>query len=227
MRAMVIALALATPVVAAPAPRRAAVAPNWVATVSVTPQGGYRMGNPAAATKLVEYGSLTCPHCRAFHAEATAELRAMVATGKLSFEFRPYVLNPADFVATTLVRCASPRVAVARIDSFFARQEEWASPFFELSEDAQTQVAAAPDAGRVLALAKAAGLDRFVAAHGVPEAELAQCLTNRALIDQVEKQQEAAAATGVNSTPTFFVNGARESAATWALLEPKLRAATR
>ena len=55
----------------------------------MTPEGGFRMGNPAAPIKLVEYGSLACPHCR--HFEETGYkplLQTYVRTGRVSYEFR-------------------------------------------------------------------------------------------------------------------------------------------
>ncbi|HEX2762279.1 MAG TPA: thioredoxin domain-containing protein, partial [Allosphingosinicella sp.] len=72
MKALLAAAALAgaalgsAPADAAPVRRSAPVARDWTRTVVATPEGGFRMGNPAARVKLVEYGSLTCGHCAAF-----------------------------------------------------------------------------------------------------------------------------------------------------------------
>ena len=54
---------------AASAPIKPIAAPNngdWSEMVSETPEGGFVMGNPNAPVKLVEYGSMTCPHCAEF-----------------------------------------------------------------------------------------------------------------------------------------------------------------
>ena len=81
---------------AAPA-KKAAAASDWTKTVTVTPDGGYRMGNPAAPVKLVEYGSLTCGACGRFAQEGVPQLVSKyVRTGRVSFEFRNYVRDPAD-----------------------------------------------------------------------------------------------------------------------------------
>src|SRR4051812_932713 len=64
---------------AAPPPAR----PNWVQTVVRTPEGGYRMGNPAARIALIEYGSRTCPHCALFDAQGVPALTSKyVANGQ-------------------------------------------------------------------------------------------------------------------------------------------------
>src|SRR5262245_41461876 len=57
---------------------------DWSETIVETPEGGFRMGNPDAAIKLVEYASLTCPHCRDFTKAAAEPLKAnYVRTGKV------------------------------------------------------------------------------------------------------------------------------------------------
>ena len=84
---------------AASAPPRKAAAADWTRTVAMTPAGGFRMGNPAAKATLIEYGSLTCPHCGHFAAEATPEIRSLVRSGELSFEYRSFVLNAPDVAA--------------------------------------------------------------------------------------------------------------------------------
>ena len=104
MLAALALLAVAVPsldAVAAPATRKAARAAvsksvDWTKRVVVTADGGFLVGNPAAKVKLVEYGSLSCPSCQRFHQEAIAGLRARVATGNVSFEFRPFGVHSAD-----------------------------------------------------------------------------------------------------------------------------------
>ena len=69
----------------------------WTDVVSKTPEGGYRMGNPDAPIKLVEYGSLSCPHCAHFAQEAFASLASdFVDSGRVSFEFRSFAIHPQD-----------------------------------------------------------------------------------------------------------------------------------
>ena len=87
------ALSLASGAMAA----KAAPARDWSKTVAVTPDGGFRMGNPAAKVKLVEYGSLACPHCRHFEETGYKPLvQNYVRPGQVSYEFRNYLLNTPD-----------------------------------------------------------------------------------------------------------------------------------
>jgi protein-disulfide isomerase len=66
---------------------------NWTDMIVKTPEGGYKMGNPDAKLKLVEYGAITCPGCAQFHVESKAELEEIVASGNVSFEFRPFLVH--------------------------------------------------------------------------------------------------------------------------------------
>ena len=64
---------------------------------AATPAGGFVMGNPNAKVKLIEYGSLTCPHCREFDEKGVQPLIAnYVKTGQVSWEFRNYVRDAFD-----------------------------------------------------------------------------------------------------------------------------------
>ena len=76
---------------------------TWADTYTATPEGGYRMGNPDAPIKLVEYGALSCSHCAEFSEASAAELRDdFVASGRVSFEVRFFMLNALDVPATLL-----------------------------------------------------------------------------------------------------------------------------
>ena len=214
-----------------PAPRPAVASTNWLKTFAATPQGGFRVGNPNAKVKLIEYGSLSCPHCRAFHAESNAVLNSKyIATGQVSLEFRPFVLNGPDFVATVAARCGNdPRASLQRIDALYDNQAEWLQPFMEQGPDVQAKVQAAPDAQRALVLAQIGGLDQFMARHGMPAQQFAQCLTSKAALDHEEAlQEEASLRQKVDSTPTFFINGTKDGGSpTWASLEPRIVQALR
>ena len=81
----------------APAANRRKPAPrDWSRTVAATPEGGFRMGNPNAKVKLVEYGSLACPHCRHFEETGYKPLvQQYVRTGRVSYEFRNFASQRA------------------------------------------------------------------------------------------------------------------------------------
>src|SRR3954449_7373721 len=79
---------------------------DWSTVVSATPEGGFAMGNPSAKLKLIEYGSLTCPHCREFDEKGVPPLIAnYVKTGVISWEFRNYVRDAFDLTASLIARC--------------------------------------------------------------------------------------------------------------------------
>src|SRR5690242_5317628 len=79
---------------------------DWTQVVMATPDGGFRMGNPNAKVKLIEYGSMTCPHCREFDEKGAAPLmNQYVKTGQVSWEFRNYVRDAFDLTASLITRC--------------------------------------------------------------------------------------------------------------------------
>ena len=102
--------------------RTAPVKADWTKRVIVTAAGGFLVGNPAARAKLVEYGSLSCPYCQQFHREAIAGLRARIATGDMSFEFRPFAVHSADPILHALLRCAGPTRYSTFSDDFYDGQ---------------------------------------------------------------------------------------------------------
>ena len=203
---------------AASAPTKKPV--DWTRTVVATPDGGFRMGNPAAKVKLVEYGSLTCPHCRHFAEEASVPLKAKVKSGKVSFEYRSFVLNGVDASATLVARCGGTARFFPILDSLFAAQGEWIAKVNGLAAADKEKLVALPEGQRLVGIATAAGLQKMAAAKGLPIAQANQCLADKAGFDRVGKIFEQAVALGVQGTPTFFVNGTKVDASDWKSLEP-------
>jgi protein-disulfide isomerase len=84
------------------------------------------MGDPKGVT-VVEYGSLTCPHCAAFMRDVFPKLKAnYIDTGKVKFIFREFSRNPLDVAAFILARCVGDDKALATVDLLFASQDKWA-----------------------------------------------------------------------------------------------------
>lgn len=229
--ALAAAAALAVPAAAAPVRhaahpvRHAAAAHDWTRVVVATPEGGFRMGNPNAKVKVVEYGSLTCPHCAAF--SRTGEqpfIQKYVKSGRASYEYRNFVLNNVDVVASLLARCAGPgffRVA----DTFYATQDQWMRKATALTEAERTQIDSLPVAQRLGRVADLIGLTDIAARAGLPAARGKQCLSEKAGVDRLGQIYEAAERRGVDGTPTFFINGAKADVNTWSALEPLIRTA--
>ena len=204
-------------------------APNggdWTQSVIQTPEGGYLMGNPDAPVKLVEYASYTCPHCAEFAEAGTTKLEDdYVKTGRVSWEYRPFMLFPTDPGIALLVRCQGAAASFLLAEQLYANQQEWVGRLRALPEQQQAQFNALPPQQRTGALIRAAGLDQFFRQRGMPEAKIDACLANQreldaivAITDRGTKQMN------VTGTPTFFINGEKvEDAASWQALEPALR----
>ena len=225
--AAVAGLALsAAPAAAAPARKAAPVQRDWSRTVVVTPEGGYRMGNPSAPVKLVEYGSLTCGHCAHFAETGMASLVVNhVRTGKVSFEYRNFILSGPDVIASLLARCAPPSQFFRFVDRLYATQPTWTGKIGSLPQAEKDRLKALTTGQRFGALADISGLTAMAAQFGVPGPKAKACLADEAGLDRLEALAQAGEALGVGGTPTFFINGANIGPQTWESLEPVLRQA--
>lgn len=208
---------------AAPAGKAAARA-DWARAVVATPEGGFRMGNPAARVKLVEYGSLTCGHCAAFARDGMNSLvGTYVRSGKVSYEYRNFILNGLDVAATLVARCGGAARFFPVADKLYATQPQWMGRVSALTAAQKAQLNALPEAARLGRLAELAGLTGLAAQHGIAPVQSKRCLADQASVDRLGKIAEAASTQGVSGTPTFFLNGTNIGTQNWATLEPILR----
>jgi len=209
------------------APIAAPAGSDWTETVALTPEGGFRMGNPDAPVKLVEYASLTCPHCREFSETATESLRnEFVKSGKVSWEYRNFVLNPIDIAVSMVQRCQGAQPAFKLIEQIYASQEEWLPRLQNITDAEQARIQALPDLERFKALFAATGLGPFFGQRGATQAKIDACLSNKANLDQIVKISDLGRSDGVQGTPTFLINGTiAEAAANWPDLKTQLQAA--
>ncbi len=201
---------------------------NWVEVTARTPEGGFLMGNPNAKVKLIEFASLTCPHCKDFHAAAMDTIKTKyVASGNVSFEFRNFVLNGPDYAVSILARCQGPGPFFGLLGAFFKDQSLWIEPFTTLSPADQARLQALPQDKQIAALAEAGKLDGYVRTRGIPRAKFDACLANKAEIDTIAKLRTQATETyKLTGTPGFIINGkTQEGVFDWRSLEPKLQAA--
>jgi protein-disulfide isomerase len=218
------ALAMLAAPAASPAQRRAAVAQrDWSQIAVRTPEGGVRIGNPAAPVKLLEYGSITCPHCAAFSAEGAAALRARyVRPGRVSWEYRPYLIFPTDPGIFLLLSCLPPSRFFPAADQLYATQRSWIGRVQALPEAQLQQLQTLSPNQQAAALVRAAGLDAFFRAQGLGPAQANACLANQAAIRRLGAIGQHANELGVQGTPTFFINGRSVGTLSWARLEPML-----
>ena len=213
---------LAVPASAKP-PARPAARVDWARTFSVTPEGGYRMGNPKSKVALVEYGSLTCPHCRHFAETAVNPLVAQyVRTGKASYEFRPFILDGVDVAAFLVARCNGPATFFPTAADLYATQPMWRA---RISDEDMEKFGALPQGQMMVGIAEQAGLILTGAAHGIAPAKARACLSNQAAAERLTAMRQAASAGGVKGTPTLLVNGKVVPAYDWESLQPFLKRA--
>lgn len=210
---------------AAKAPGKMA-AKDWTTNVVQTPEGGFRMGNPDAPVKIIEFASFTCTHCRDFHNESTKGgfKTQFVAPGKVSYEYRPFILNIYDFAAAQLAMCEGPQRFFTWVDQLYGNHEAWITPFSKLTKaDIAPLKALAPDQ-QIKGLALAGKLDQFAAPRGLPKAKLEACLSDGAALERLTKAQQAAIDNfQVAGTPTFVLNGKKiDGSPNWAALQPKI-----
>ncbi|HXW19857.1 MAG TPA: DsbA family protein [Roseiarcus sp.] len=140
----------------------------------------------AAGVPVIEYGSLTCPHCAHFDKEVWPAFKAAyIDTGKVRYIFREYSRNKLDVVAFMLARCNGDDKAFATIELLFANQEQWA--FVEKPIDA------------LAATLRPTGMTR----EGV-----VACLNNQSMANSlVQIVQNAEEKYDIRGTPTFIIDG--------------------
>ncbi len=172
------------------------------------PLGDMALGDEKAPVTIIEYASMTCPHCAHFHEATYPELKKRyIDTGKVRFIFREFPLDQLAAAGFMLARCSSqsgakgpgPSIAAAGgpsekyfalVETLFAKQREWVvqkplQPLFNISKQA-----------------------------GFSEQSFNECLKNQQVLDGIEAvRQKAVQKLNVQSTPTFFINGKKVAGA--------------
>ncbi len=218
------------PAASAKAPVRPAPAKvDWTRTVARTPEGGVRMGNPAAKVKLIEIGSRTCPTCARFTVEGGPALKAgFVKSGQVSYEFRDFPVHGAiDLGPILLGRCVPVRAFFPLLEAMMANRAALVGRPAEVPAAKRDELAKATPNQVATYLAGFYGYTDFAVKAGVPRARALACLADRAGVDAIVAQSAAAEkAYTIAGTPTFVVNGVvADKVYDWPALEPVLRAA--
>jgi protein-disulfide isomerase len=143
------------------------------------------LGKPDAPVTIVEYASMTCPHCAHFHETTLPELtKKYIDTGKVRLVFREFPFDPRAEAGFMLARCSDDNY-FNMVDVLFKQQQSWAGV-----EDAKAAL---------LQISKLAGFS---------QEKFEACLRNQKLLDDVGAVRDRASKEfGVESTPTFFING--------------------
>lgn len=213
------------------APIEAVAAPqggDWAQTVTKTAEGGFLMGNPNADVKLVEFGSMTCPHCAEFDEKGLQQLiDKYVKTGRVSFEFRNFVRDPFDLTVSLITRCGGPERFFPLTRAAFADQRAWMEQIQSAPQDRLQALSNLPPQQQFVEIAKLGGLQQWAAQRGVPSARSTACLTNENEVNQlVQMNTDATSTYSIPGTPAFLINGKlAENVTTWETLEPKIREA--
>lgn len=144
------------------------------------------LGDANAPVKIVEYMSMTCPHCANFHNNTFDKIKEKyIDSGKVYFIIREFPFDPRAAAAFMLTRCAPENQYYPFVSMLFKQQQTWAT-----AQDARAAL---------LQMSKLAGFS---------QESFEACLTNQKLLDDVNAtMQRGAGEFGVNSTPTFIING--------------------
>ena len=203
---------------------------RWTDVVAPTPDGGFRMGNPDATIKLVEYGSRTCPTCGLFGQTGMRPLEdKYVASGKVSYEFRDYMVHAPDLGVVILGQCAGASPYFPILEQMYLGQPPFLEKLEALSKDgafmAQVQ-AASPAQGATLWVDRLGYVD-FMKQHGLTEGQARACLADPKRIAAVTKiTQHAMDDLEITGTPTFILNGQKlDNQLSWPQVEQSLKAA--
>ena len=168
-------------------PAAAQGAPGADAAKQLAVQPGDRvLGKTDAPITIIEYASLTCPHCAHFSVDVLPKIKEKwIDTGKAKLVLRDFPLDEPAMRAEMVARCAPPDRFYPLADTFFAQQEQWAT-----TRDYR------------------AALEKLAKLGGVSNKEFAACISDKKLEDQVAQSRlTAAQQLGVDATPTFFING--------------------
>jgi protein-disulfide isomerase len=201
----------------------AATAHNWLGTAVVT-AGGHRLGNPEAPTKLIEFVSYTCPHCGHFFKEADAPIKlGLVQPGKVSVEIRHVIRDPADYAAVVLAECGDPKKFFGKHDMFFARQDQWLGKLRAATKAQQQRWYTGTVPQRMRAIASDAGFYDMMEGRGYSRSQVEACFNDTKKVDALLKQsQHDRKQFGVDSTPSFVVNGKTLDVHSWDELQKVL-----
>jgi protein-disulfide isomerase len=207
---------------------------DWSTVTVATSAGGFRMGNPDAKVKLVEYGSMTCPHCRSFSETGFQPLaQNYVKNGKVSYEFRNYVRDPFDIAASLIARCNGSKSFFALTEALYKDQPDWVGKIQAAPEAQVNGLQNLPPNKQFIEISNIAGLQQWAAMRGVPTVKSTQCLADQSKIDQlVQMNSDATTAfPQFQGTPTFIINGKMvelgpvTEAQVWPALETKIKEA--
>jgi protein-disulfide isomerase len=169
----------------APPIDKATYVPPQAELMAPGPLGERVLGKSTAPITVIEYVSLTCPHCANFQKNLFARLKKeFIDTGKVRYIVREFPIGHTAGHAAIINRCAPEDKYFFLLNQFLTRQPEWVSQ--EVRPDA------------IYAVAKSSGMSRET---------FDKCLSNQTIIDGLTEVKQRGRQFGVIGTPTFFING--------------------
>ena len=163
------------------------------------------LGSPDAKVTMVEYASLTCPHCANFHINTLPALKSeYIDKGLVKLIYRDFPLDGLALRAAMMAQCAGPDRYFGYLELLFGRQVQWAT-----AKDPLEGLAAIGKIG------------------GMTDEEFKACLTDKTVEQKVlSSALEGEKTYAVRATPTLFIDGLRYSAMSFeqlrAVLDPIL-----
>jgi len=170
------------------APAASSAAP--AGDVSKVRDSDFVIGSPDAPVTVIEYASLTCPHCARFHNTVLPKIKKeYVDTGKIRLVYRDFPLDGMALRASALARCAGRERFFGFLELLFKRQAQWAQSPSPL-----------------------AALGEIAALGGLSEQDLAACFKDTKLLEEIAMQKkEGEEKLNVDATPSFFINGRKHT----------------
>jgi protein-disulfide isomerase len=160
-------------------------APSPADLADAGPNGDVMLGSDKAPVTIIEYASMTCPHCAHFSENTFPELKKRyIDTGKVRFTLRTFPLDELAAAGFMIALCGGKDKYMPIVETLFAKQEDWIvkDPIPPLEEIAKQ--------------------------FGFTDEQFKKCLANQKLLDDIQAVRDhAVQKLGVNSTPTFFING--------------------
>lgn len=152
--------------------------------------GDMVLGRPDAPVTVIEYASMTCPHCAAFQKEELPALKAaFIDTGKARLVFREFPLDGFALRGAMLARCAGPERFFAVIDVLFQQQATWTRPP-DIKQDPLSE------------------LRKLAKQVGIGEQAFERCMADKTLEDKViESRLDGDQRHKIEATPAFVVQG--------------------
>ena len=164
---------------------------SFSSNVSAELNGDHTLGSDDSKNTIIEYASLTCPHCAIFHGEVFPKIKSeLIDKGKVKYIFRDFPIDPLAMAGSMIAHCSGDSKYFGVIDVLLKTQDEW---LFDNEN---------PYNG-LLKVARLAGLS---------EENVKVCLSDSELFNMIEGNQKLASSRfGVNATPAIFVNNKKIS----------------